>query len=162
MRTASYAKGMEGTVGAPPQRVCPKCARISWATGPHCPYCTARFSRGQGVTPWMLVGAAAAVLVGVAIMLLIFAHSLNSQLDDSVNQVTLDINKQFDEVEKQVQAAAAANGGTVAPIPTSTPFPTETVTPVPTDTVTPSPTDSPTSTPTTAGETPTPSPTIGP
>src|ERR1700742_261803 len=93
---------MEGTVGAPPQRVCPKCARISWATGPHCPYCTARFTRATGVTPWMLVAAAVGVLVGVAIMFLIASHSLNSQLNDRVDQVNKEIDAQFDQVRTDV------------------------------------------------------------
>src|SRR3954467_7739603 len=86
----SYDWSMEGSVGAPPQRVCPKCARISWATGPQCPYCTARFSRGAGVTPWMLAVTALAVILVVAIMLLIAGQQLDNQLDDRVD----DVNKQ--------------------------------------------------------------------
>src|SRR4051812_15129358 len=86
-RRGSYAKGMEGTVGAPPQRVCPKCARISWATGPQCPYCLERFSRSAGVQPWMLVLTGVLVLLGVALMLLIAGNQLDNQLDDSVDEV---------------------------------------------------------------------------
>ena len=62
---------MEGSAGAPPQRVCPKCARISWATGPQCPYCTARFRAAAGVRPWMLVARSVVVLLGVAVMFII-------------------------------------------------------------------------------------------
>src|SRR3954453_24032685 len=83
---------MEGSVGAPPQRVCPKCARISWATGPQCPYCNARFRRAQGVAPGMLVATAVAVIVVVAIMLVIAGNQLDNELTDKVDQV----NKQMD------------------------------------------------------------------
>src|ERR687890_1311137 len=136
---------MEATtaVAPPPQRVCPKCARISYATGPRCPYCTARFSSGRTVTPWMLAGAAAAVLVGVAIMLLIAGQLFQDRLDDRVQDVTQSFDqslKQFqNDVQKELDArlpAAGAGAGAI-PTPTPTPFPTETPTPAPTTESTP-------------------------
>jgi type II secretory pathway pseudopilin PulG len=137
---------MEGTVGAPPQRVCPHCARISWATGPHCPYCTARFSRAPGVTPWMLVAAAAVVLIGVALMLLFAGHQLDNKLNDRVDEVNQRIDTEFDQVRSDVRKELDARGAGAA-IPTATPFPTTTPTPFPTGTPTTAPTSTPTSSP---------------
>ncbi|WP_028062575.1 hypothetical protein [Solirubrobacter soli] len=148
---------MEATtvVAPPPQRVCPKCARISYATGPRCPYCTARFSAGRTVTPWMLVGAAVAVLVGVAIMLLIAGRIFEDHLNDRVQDVTKSFDqslKQFQtDVQKELDARLPAGGaGTVPAVPTTTPFPTETPTVAPTTESTPSPTA--TASPTTTAE----------
>ena len=68
--TASYARRHGGFQPARPRSASVlSCARISWATGPRCPYCTARFRRRGGVTPWMLALTAAIVLLGVAVML---------------------------------------------------------------------------------------------
>src|ERR1700712_443545 len=119
----SYARGMEGTVGAPPQRVCPKCARISWATGPQCPYCTARFSRSGEVRPWMLVLTGAIVLVGVAIMLVIAGNQFDSKLNDRVDEVNRELDANFKQITTHVQKqlrAVPPPGGT---LPTETPTP---------------------------------------
>jgi hypothetical protein len=148
-------------VAPPPQRVCPKCARISYATGPRCPYCTARFSAGRGVTPWMLVAAATAVLVGVAIMLLIAGKVFEDRLDDRVQDVTKEFDQSLDrfrnDVRKELDARLPAGGTGTIPAPTATPFPTETPTPAPTVESTPSPSATATAT-TTAEATPTESP----
>jgi hypothetical protein len=137
---------MEGSAGAPPQRVCPKCARISWATGPRCPYCSGRFRRQTGVTPWMLALTALVVLAGVLVMLIVAGDMLDQRLDDRV----ADVQKQFDtslgqmreDVRKELDARLPATGAV-------TPVPTATVTPEGegTQTPTPTPTASPTTTP---------------
>ncbi|HWK25537.1 MAG TPA: hypothetical protein VNS09_03190 [Solirubrobacter sp.] len=148
---------MEGSTGAPPQRVCPKCARISWATGPRCPYCTAYFRRTGGVTPWMLVAAVATVLVGVAILLVIGGKIYEDRLDDRVDQVTRDFDaslKRFqDDVRKELDARVPATGTTPEPTPFSEPTPeaepttSPEVTPFPTETASPGAEASPTETP---------------
>jgi hypothetical protein len=154
---------MEATtaVAPPPQRVCPKCARISYATGPRCPYCTARFSSGRVVTPWMLVGAAVAVLVGVAIMLFIAGRIFEDHLNDRVQDVTKEFDKSLtkfqNDVRKELDARLPASGAGTVPAPTATPFPTETPTAAPTTEATPSATATATAT-TTAEATPTESP----
>lgn len=154
---------MEATtvVAPPPQRVCPKCARISYATGPRCPYCTARFSSGRVVTPWMLVGAAVAVLVGVAIMFLIAGKIWEDRLNDRVQDVTKEFDQSLtdfrNDVRKELDARLPAAGAGAVPPPTTTPFPTETPTPAPTTEATPSATATATAT-TTAEATPTESP----
>src|SRR5688500_4116799 len=118
---------MEGSAGAPPQRVCPNCARISWATGPRCPYCQSRFRRRGGVTPWMLVATALVVLIGVAAMLAIGGRIAEDRLDDRVDEVTRDfdtsLNRFRDEVRRELDARGAQGGiAPVTPTPTPTPF----------------------------------------
>ncbi|MBE2320881.1 hypothetical protein DVA67_033290 [Solirubrobacter sp. CPCC 204708] len=123
---------MEGSVGAPPQRVCPKCARISWATGPQCPYCTANFRRSGGVAPWMLVVTALVVLAGVGLMFYITVQ----EVDDRVNSVRGEIDRNFQQlqtdVRRELDARIPAGGVGAVPTPTVTPLPTETPTPAPT------------------------------
>lgn len=131
---------MEGSVGAPPQRVCPKCARISWATGPQCPYCTAKFRRSGGVAPWMLVVTALVVLLGVGVMFYITVQEVNKRVDE----VTAEVDAQFKtlrtDVQRQLDAIPQDGGAGVNPVPSATPFPTTT----PAPTVTAEPTEAPT------------------
>jgi hypothetical protein len=159
---------MEGsTAVAPPQRVCPKCARISWATGPQCPYCTARFRSRRGVTPGMLALAVAVVLLGFAAMLVIAGSIVENQVDDRI----VEINKDFDtslnkfraDVTKELDARIPAAGVGTLPVPTPTALPTPTPTPSTTPeagaTATATATESATASP---RDTATPTPTIGP
>ena len=130
---------MEGTVGAPPQRVCPKCARISWATGPRCPYCRSRFRRQTtGTFAWLLLVAVIVTLAGVAAMLLIAAHEFRHELDDRTAQIERRFDAQVNQIRQDVRNQIGA-------LPTATPFPTPTATPVPS--ATPSATASPTASP---------------
>lgn len=136
---------MEGSVSAPPQRVCPKCARISWATGPRCPYCRARFRRQNvGVFAWMLAAAVAVTLLGVLVMLLIFGNHVNDDIDQRADK----IERQFNDIQKEINQRLPPTGA----VPTTTPFPTATASPAPTEsptaTPTPTATESPTETPT--------------
>ena len=141
---------MEGTVAAPPQRVCPKCARISWATGPRCPYCRARFRRQSAATlAWMLAIAVVVTLAGVAAMLLIAGHEFRDELDDRTTQIEQRFEAQLNQLRQDVRNQASALPS-VTPFPTPTPTPTETPSPTPTTTptATPTPTPTPTRTPT--------------
>jgi hypothetical protein len=132
---------MEGTVGAPPQRVCPRCARISWATGPRCPYCRARFrSQSTGTIAWMLVAAVIVTLAGVAAMLLIAGQRFRDELNDRSAQIEQRVDAQLSQIRQDVRNQINA-------LPTTTPFPTPTITPTPTPSPTPSATASPTRTP---------------
>jgi hypothetical protein len=134
---------MEGTVGAPPQRVCPKCARISWATGPRCPYCRGRFRRQSTATiAWMLAAAVVVTLAGVAAMLLVAGHRFNRELDDRSTQIEQRFDAQLTQIRQEVRSQINA-------LPSATPFPTATSTPAPAPTPSPSPsaTASPTRTP---------------
>ena len=148
---------MEGSAGAPPQRVCPKCARISWATGPQCPYCRARFTRPPGVRPWMLLATGFAVLAGVLVMFIIAGNRFDDRVNDVDKQVEQSLNQIRTDVRKELDARLPPGGGTVAPTPTPIVTPTPTVEGEPAETPTPSPTSEPDD-----GTNPEPSPTIGP
>jgi cytoskeletal protein RodZ len=126
---------MEGSVGAPPQRVCPSCARISWATGPRCPYCRARFRRQNvAVFAWLLAAAVAVTLLGVLLMLVIFGNRVN----DEVNQRSDKIEQEFNDIRKEIDQRLPPAGA----VPTATAFPTATPSAVPTETATAAPTAS--------------------
>jgi hypothetical protein len=130
---------MEGTVAAPPQRVCPRCARISWATGPRCPYCRARFRRqSTAVIAWMLVVAVLVTLAGVAAMLLIAAHEFRHELDDRSAKIERDLDAQVEQIRRDVRNEINALP-TATPIPTPTPTPTPSPSPSPTPTATKTP-----------------------
>jgi hypothetical protein len=117
---------MEGSAGAPPQRVCPNCARISWATGPRCPYCQGRFRRRGGIAPWMLVVTALVVLLGVAAMLAVGGRIMENRLDDRVDQVTKDFDASLNRFREDVRRELDARAGQGGLTPTPTPFPTPT------------------------------------
>jgi outer membrane murein-binding lipoprotein Lpp len=139
---------MEGTAGAPPQRVCPKCARISWATGPRCPYCRGRFRRTTTATfAWMLALAVVVVLAAVAGMLVYAGHEARSELNDRADQIQNDVNRQFDQlrtdVNRQIQEQASAT-----PSATPTPTPATTPSPSPSASATKTPSPSATASPT--------------
>jgi cytoskeletal protein RodZ len=149
---------MEGSVGAPPQRVCPSCARISWATGPRCPYCRARFRRQNiGVFAWMLAAAVVVTLLGVFAMLLIFGQRVNDEFDKRATKVE----NEFNEIRREIDARLPPAGA----VPTTTAFPTPTPSPspAPTETATSTPTPSPSASATPSSTaTATRTPTIGP
>ncbi|HEY6888639.1 MAG TPA: hypothetical protein VI300_12695 [Solirubrobacter sp.] len=156
---------MEATTAvAPPQRVCPKCARLSWATGPRCPYCTARFRSGRGIAPWMLVVAVAVVLISMVVLFVIAGQIAQHRVDDRIEQINKDfdasLNKFRVDVQKELDARLpAAGAGVPTAVPTTTPFPTPTPTTTPGATTTAEPTVTATKT---ASPTATPSVTIGP
>jgi hypothetical protein len=100
----------------------------------------------------MLAATAAAVLLGVAVMLVIGGRIMQNEFDDRVQQVTKDfdasLNRFRDDVRKELDARAGAGG--IAPVtPTPTPFATptpgatETPTPEGDGAATPTPTASP-------------------
>jgi hypothetical protein len=132
---------MEGSAGAPPQRVCPKCARISWATGPQCPYCRARFTRPTGVRPWMLIATGAVVLLGVLVMFIIAGNRFDDRVNDVDKQVESALNQLRTDVRKELDSRLppAGAGGAVTPTPTpfATPTPAPTTEGEPTETPTP-------------------------
>ena len=131
---------MEGTVAAPPQRVCPKCARISWATGPRCPYCRARFRRQSvAMLAWLLAIAVVVILAGVAIMLVIAGNRFDDELNDRSAQIEQRFDAQVSQIRQDIRDRLNA-------LPSVTPFPTLTPSPSPTETPSPSPSASPTST----------------
>jgi hypothetical protein len=129
---------MEGTVAAPPQRICPRCARISWATGPRCPYCRARFRRQSslGTIAAMLALAVVVTLAGVALMLYIAGRDARDELDDRSAQIERSFGAQVDQIRQDLRNQLNA-------VPSVTPFPTIAPVPSPSPAGTPSPTASP-------------------
>ena len=86
------------------QRVCPHCARISYANGRRCPYCGRGFRRS--VLPGMaamLAVFAAVVLGGVFLMLVAFGNELDSQLDREVDRVERELERNFDGIQRDVR-----------------------------------------------------------
>jgi cytoskeletal protein RodZ len=149
---------MEGSVSAPPQRVCPSCARISWATGPRCPYCRARFRRQNvGVFAWMLAAAVAVTLLGVLVMLVIFGHRVNDEVNQRSDKIEREFNDIRKEIDQRLPPAGVVPTTTAFPTPAPSAAPTETATTTPTPSATESASPTPTSTPTATS-----TPTIGP
>jgi hypothetical protein len=143
---------MEGTAGAPPQRVCPKCARISWAAGPRCPYCRARFRRTTVETiAWMLAAAVVVVLAGVALMLYIAGRELRSELNDRADEIQRELDASVQQLRKDVNTELDQRLPSTTPTPFPTPTPTPTASPSATPSASPTPTSAntprPTSTP---------------
>ncbi len=127
---------MEGSVSAPPQRVCPKCARISWATGPRCPYCRARFrSQSVAVFAWMLTAAVVVMLAGMFVIFLLVANRVQDHVDTQVNRIDQQIEQIRREVDQRLPAAGAVP--TVTPVPTAAPTAAPTASAAPTATPTP-------------------------
>ena len=103
----------------------------------------------------MLAAAVAVTLLGVLIMLLIFAHHVN----DEVNRRADKIEQEFNDIRKEIDQRLPQTGA----VPTATPFPTPTPSPAPTEAPTTTPTPSATQTPKPTGTpTPTSTPTTGP
>jgi hypothetical protein len=133
---------MEASASAPPQRVCPKCGRISWAQGPRCPYCRARFRRQNvALIAWMLAVAVLVTLGGVLAIMLV----VGQRVEDRVNSRADRIQRQVDQIRGDIDRRLPPGGvvPTVTPLPTPTPTPTESPSPSPS----PSPTGTPTATP---------------
>src|SRR4051812_2812572 len=149
---------MEGSVGAPPQRVCPSCARISWATGPRCPYCRARFRRQNvAVFAWLLATAVVVTLLGVLVMLVVFGHRVNDEVNTRSDKIEREFNDIRKEIDQRLPPAGAVPTTTAFPTPTPSAAPTETATAAPTATPSPTASAEPSSTPTATS-----TPTIGP
>jgi len=88
----------------PVERVCPHCARISYADGRECPYCGRSFHRA-GLLPIaaMLTVFAAILLGGMALMLTIAGRELDEQLDREVQRVERELERNFDGIQRDVR-----------------------------------------------------------
>jgi len=86
------------------QRVCPHCARISYAEGRECPYCGRSFRRA-GLWPIaaMLAVFAAVVLGGVALMFVAAGREVDRQLDSEVERVERDLDRDFGTIRRDVR-----------------------------------------------------------
>lgn len=87
------------------QRVCPHCATISVTQDRKCPWCRRSFKRAA-VLPWVLLIALlqSAITIGAVVYLLTtFGDSLETELDDQVEVVQRDIEKQVDGIDTSIR-----------------------------------------------------------
>jgi cell division protein FtsX len=95
---------MEAASASAPQRVCPHCARLSYATGARCPYCRRGFRRrGLHAVAAMLAVTAALVLGGVYLMLIAFGDELDSELDRQVETVQGDLDRDLRDIQRDIR-----------------------------------------------------------
>ena len=102
----------------PVQRVCPHCARISYESGPRCPYCGSSFKR-RGLLGFALLLALFAVIVlgGVAAMLVAAGNEFDRRINRQVDNVHQQFESDFDQIEQNVREELDRR----LPAPTATP-----------------------------------------
>jgi hypothetical protein len=91
-------------VDQPVQRVCPRCARISFESGPRCPYCGSSFRRG-GLLGFAALLAVFAVVVlgGTALLLVAAGNEFDRRINDQVDRVHEEFQGDFDDIQRQVR-----------------------------------------------------------
>jgi hypothetical protein len=91
-------------VDQPVQRVCPRCARISFESGARCPYCGGSFRRGGllGIA-LMLTVFALVVLGGTALMLVAAGNEFDRRVDREVDRVHQQFESDFDTIRQEVR-----------------------------------------------------------
>jgi hypothetical protein len=91
-------------VDQPVQRVCPQCARISYESGPRCPYCGSSFKR-RGLLGFVVVMAVFAIVVlgGVALMLVAAGNEFDRRINRQVENVHEEFQSDFDQIEQNVR-----------------------------------------------------------
>jgi hypothetical protein len=91
-------------VQAAAQRVCPHCARISYATGRRCPYCGRGFRRSTlPAVAAMLVVFAAVILGGFYLMLVAAGDELDDRLDREVDRVERQFDRNLEGIEADIR-----------------------------------------------------------
>ena len=91
--------------GQAPQRVCPKCSTVARTVDAHCPYCGSSYRR-RG--PWLGIAfatlfATAAILLGVLAMLVDFGDQLDNELEDQVDVVQRDFDRDVRRLEDRIE-----------------------------------------------------------
>jgi hypothetical protein len=91
-------------VDQPVQRVCPHCARISFETGPRCPYCGSSFRRG-GLLAFAALLAVFAVVVlgGTAVLLVVAGNAFDRRISREVDSVHREFETDFDGIRREVR-----------------------------------------------------------
>ena len=87
-----------------PQRLCPRCSTIARTVEPECPFCHASYTR-RG--PYAAIAAAtlltiAATLAGVALLLSAFGDTLDQELEDQVETVQRDFDRDVRGLERRI------------------------------------------------------------
>ncbi|HEX8102473.1 MAG TPA: hypothetical protein VF533_07675 [Solirubrobacteraceae bacterium] len=95
---------MSAPSAATPQRVCPRCATVAFTAAARCPYCGGSYRRRPlGAVAAMLAVTAAVVLGGVYLMLVQFGDTLDSELDDQVETVQRDFDRQLRGLQREIR-----------------------------------------------------------
>ena len=89
----------------PPQRVCPHCSTLARTTDARCPFCHGRYRRRSPVPAFTaaLLLAVAATLGGTALMLQSFGNSLDDELDEQVEVVQRDFDRDVRGLERRIE-----------------------------------------------------------
>ena len=88
-------------------RVCPHCSTIARTTEARCPYCRRAYRR-RSPLPALLAALALAVgvtLGGVALMLQSFGDSLDRELEEQVDVVQRDFDRDVQRLERRIEEA---------------------------------------------------------
>ncbi len=89
----------------PPQRVCPHCATVAATPAPRCPHCRRSYAR-RSILPWVAVLAGlqtALTVAAVAFLLTAFGDALEGELDDQVEVVQRDFEREIDGLDARVR-----------------------------------------------------------
>jgi hypothetical protein len=105
----------------------------------------------------MLAAAVAVTLLGVLVMLVIFGHRVNDEVNQRSDKIEREFNDIRKEIDQRLPPAGVVPTTTAFPTPAPSAAPTETATTTPTPSATESASPTPTSTPTATS-----TPTIGP
>ena len=91
--------------GQPPQRICPRCSTIARTAEAHCPFCGASFRRRSSLpgVAALLALAVAAILGGTALLLTAFGDELDRELDDQVDVVQRDFDRDVRRLEDRIE-----------------------------------------------------------
>ena len=84
--------------------MCPRCARISFESGPRCPYCGSSFRRG-GLLGFAALLAVFAVIVlgGTALMLVAAGNEFYRRINEQVDRVHREFQGDFDDIQREVR-----------------------------------------------------------
>lgn len=93
------------TTAAPtPQRLCPHCASVAVTAAPRCPWCGRGYRRRLGGTVAALLAVQAVVILGVlALAFAIAADTVQTRVDDSVDRVQRDIDRQVSDIDVKLR-----------------------------------------------------------
>ena len=89
----------------PPQRVCPHCSTIARTAEPRCPFCRRSYRRRSALPAYAaaLVLAVGATLGGTALMLQSFGDSLDRELEEQVDVVQRDFDRDVRRLEQKIE-----------------------------------------------------------
>ncbi len=86
------------------QRVCPHCATISVTAERNCPWCRRPYSRRLLLYVALFALVQTAVTIGaVALLLTVFGDTLETELDEQVEVVQRDFEKEIDGLDTRVR-----------------------------------------------------------